>query len=145
MKGSPRFEICLFVIAGLLLILPLRLLTGVAVSAPPDHLTVSVSETREVNAWVDFRFSALPEKVKIYQGDVLLWQGGGSRREDGDLTLRLTDNGALLRLELLWPAELKDAYVECSLEVDEMSDLRKGFWSQGHDDQLWNLAWEESQ
>ncbi|MDF3129205.1 hypothetical protein P0Y35_08365 [Kiritimatiellaeota bacterium B1221] len=143
MKGNPRFEIFLLAIVGMLLIYPLQVLTRASVETAHVHKDPPTVETKRVNAWIDLRFSAAPQRIEVFQGDQSLWQGGGDQRDDGDLEIMLTHNQAQLRLELVWPDEVEDAYVECVLEVEAYKDLRKGFWSEGRDEKIWNLRWED--
>ncbi len=143
MKGSPLRELCLVVIAGLLLLLPLRMLTRRPhrLDGPVADL-VAPYDRVQLSAWLDVRTSHPPERVEISQGDRLLWEGGGDLREDGDLTLEVENGQARLEIQLVWPEAVPQAYAELTLEVEGQPAQSSGFWGQGTLQRSWIIQGE---
>lgn len=143
MKGSPLRELALVLIAGLLLFIPLRMLTR-----EPNLLTPPLTEfsppqahSRE-KAWLDVRFSHSPKQVELVQGERVLWQGEGGLREDADVEVDMLSGHARLDLLVVWPESVSQAYAEFTLEPEGRPAQSIGFWGKGTLRRNWNVQGE---
>lgn len=145
MKGSPLRELALVMIAGLLLFIPLCMLT-----CRPNRVPLEVSEPVashdrvQMDAWLDVRFSHPPERVELSQGDRLLWRGEGDLREDGDVEVEMENGHARFEIQVVWPEPVSQGYAEFTLELEGQPAQSTGFWGKGTLQRSWNVQGEES-
>ncbi|MDA3873629.1 MAG: hypothetical protein PF795_06685 [Kiritimatiellae bacterium] len=143
MKGSPLRELVLVVIAGLLLFIPLRMLTRETnVPTPPIIESDSSQARTRANAWLDVRFSHPPERVELMQRERLLWQGEGALRVDADVEVELENGRAGLDIQVVWPDSVSQAYAEFTLELEGQPAQSIGFWGKGTTRRIWNVQRE---
>lgn len=140
MKGSPLRELCLVVIAGLLLLIPLWLLTrGTQTGLLPVAESDPLQSRVPADAWLDARFSHPPERVEILQEGRQLWLGENTVREDGDLVVEMERGYARLDMVLVWPESVSQAYAEFTLELEGQPAQSIGMWGQGTLRRSWTL------
>lgn len=140
MRGSPLREFFLVLLAGGLLLLPLARLTRSPVRTWGQEILPEV-HADQVEAWIALRFSHAPERFTLRQADRVLLEGGGSAREDDDVLITLTDGHLRLQLNVEWPEDIPDAYAELSVEPEQFSEQRQGFWARGMVTRFLEFTW----
>jgi hypothetical protein len=139
MKGNPFREFCFVLLAGILLGIPLWILTSGTPIRPVQAAEEPDESTYAQEAWLELRFSHPPESVEVFQNQRLLWQGGGDLRDDTDVQVEMSDPVSPLILQVLWTEDVDQAYAEFRLELDAVPAHTIGFWGSGTVQRTWNL------
>lgn len=143
MKGSPLREFLFLMILAAGLILPL---TGLSRRPPPMNRPAAADPAaeREIEVWMEVRFSHPPLSAALWQGDTLRWEGGEETRGDADIELSVHRLESTLRLEAEWEEGVEDPYVELRLEPMDLQAQTLGEWGRsGRLNRSWRIPWEE--
>jgi len=145
-RGRPLLELLLVGAVALALWFPLKSLTQVRVF-PMSFERVAVDGTglqvrRPV--WIDLRFSHMPERFEVFQGEILLGEGGGDLRWDEDAEVSFDGGVVSLRIEGRLAGGVDSAYLEVSLEPDRLPPQRRGMWIRDDFSHVMEFRWTEN-
>jgi hypothetical protein len=143
MKGSPLREFLFLMILAAGLILPLMGLSR-RPAPVPRAVTADPAQERDIEVWLEVRFSHPPVSAALWQGDTLRWEGGEETRGDADIELSVHRLESTLRLEAEWEDGVENPYVELRLEPTDLQAHTLGEWGRsGRLDRTWRISWEE--
>ncbi len=139
MRGAPLTELLVLLLLGALLTAPVVRLTRPPPTPPAPPPTAG--QHADVETWIDLRFSHPPSRFHLRQGDRVLLEGAGELRAEVDAPVALDGDRLALRLEVDWPPEVAQAYVEVAMEPQGRDARRDGSWGRGHMDILLEGSW----
>jgi hypothetical protein len=143
-RGRPLSELIFVALLGAALCFPLHRLTRPRSAPGPEALLADFMEGDREPVWMDVRFSHAPEQVEVFQGEVLLAEGGGDLRWDEDVALIFDGDVTVLRIGGRFAEEIESAYVEITLEPEGRRPLRRGIWTRGEFSHTMEFRWTEN-
>ncbi len=150
MRGRPLLQWFIFLLFWCLLLIPLIRVTGLKKEPRSTVLANSMTsavEGEEVPSWVTLRFSASPESFRVFQGERLLFEGGGTLLVEQDPVVSIRKGVAELRLEAGWGEAAEGGYaVEVTLEPDGYVARSRTLWVDDRDVSLpLSFVWSEGE
>ncbi len=141
MRGSPILHALILIIAWAALCFPIRYVT-----ASREDVAETVEATRpDSRAWVQLRFSSVPQTFALMQGDTPLWShaaqdGDEETQFERELPIALVDAGVDLWLTATLPPG--QTAVEVRVHPDRMDAQAQTLWVDGVADEPVSFIWE---
>jgi len=130
-RGRPLVEWLVFSAVWLLLLVPLRHVTGgrTVEASPAGVVSAAIGdESGREQAWVRLRFSEPPTVFTVYAGDEVLWTETGPDAEMEQL-VALPSTAGGLELEAVWIGAGRRA-VELVVDPVEGKSWRRVLWTE---------------
>jgi hypothetical protein len=143
MTGSPPLHLALMLLAFLALGIPLVKLT----SAPVVTMQAPVKQTADeaVSTLLRVRFAHTPQKLKLTQGDKVLFDGVPEVSTlELDVDLAIPKDGMELLVSATWPEQTPDTALTIELEPDGLDTRAETRWSTGPQlDEVMAFVWKK--
>ena len=130
MRGRPLIEIVLFLVLAAMIVLPI-----IGLSRQPQGRMIAGFSSESPSAvpiWFELRLSHQPQKLVVSSGgEELSLDHRDPLRPEGEGWLKGQDGKLLISVGIEWPPEVREAYLEVSLEAGNLPRQTEGFWSRG--------------
>lgn len=142
MRGNPIVELLLLLGFVVLLSLPLFHLSRQSHGQLRPAVFQSPSQ-EGISAWIELKMSHLPTSITLStRGVEIPLLGTDLYRPEAEAYLKPIDGKLSVAVDVEWPPDIREAYVEVGIEAGAMQRLTEGFWSRGRTSHLLEFSVE---